>query len=97
LFVPPSRFSQIFFDALVETGLPIGDLNGEREDEGVFYPQVTLDRGWRVGTFRQFAVPQLKSGRLQVVSLATVTKINFEGNRAVGEHLSHCVCCCCSC
>ena len=69
----------------MELGLPVTDVSsGLKNNTGVSYPVMTLEKGWRKGTFRSYVKHHLKMNPnlLQVMSSSMVTKINFEGNVA---------------
>jgi len=59
------------------------DFNGER-DQGVGPYQLTLQGRWRCSTADAFLFPVMHRQNLTVVTGATVTRVCFEGDRAVG-------------
>ncbi|QJP12762.1 FAD-dependent oxidoreductase [Starkeya sp. ORNL1] len=74
--------------ALVEAGRQAGlafnpDLNGATT-EGVGYYQINTAGGFRMSAARAYLWPALKTGRVDLVTDALVTKVRFEGRRAVG-------------
>ncbi len=79
------KYSEIFYNASHELGLGMGDLNGNRQDGGGDYSQVTLDRGWRRGTYNTFSK---KQRAIKTVTFAHVNRILFgegtDSDRAVG-------------
>jgi len=69
------RYSDIFLKASEEMGLEIGDLNGDQQGGGGSYSQVTLDKGWRKGTYKAFAKGK-KS--MDVLTYAMAQRVLFE-------------------
>jgi choline dehydrogenase len=81
---PPHATADLFIRAGIESGLPFNpDINGESQ-YGVGPIQATLRRGWRHNTARAFLRPAMATGRVSVVQHAQVTRVLFEGRRAVG-------------
>lgn len=76
----------VFFDAAKEAGIENNpDFNDwRRSQEGYGEFQVTQVKGQRADGYRQYLQPVLNRPNLHVVSNAKVTRINFEGHRAVG-------------
>ena len=76
----------IFFKAATEAGIPPQtDFNDWGRDQGGFGEfQVMQDRGQRGDAYRQYLAPVMKRPNLQILTDATVTKVVFEGSRAVG-------------
>ena len=73
-----------FQEASVAAGLkPNPDLNGATQ-EGVGHFQLTVKNGQRNSASRAFLRPALKRKNLTVLSNALVTRIMFQGKRAVG-------------
>jgi choline dehydrogenase len=73
-----------FLKAGQETGLPFNpDFNGARQ-EGVGTYQITTRDGRRMSAARAFLRPAMKRRNVTVLTGALVTRIVFEGNRAVG-------------
>ena len=73
-----------FVEAGIEAGLPFNpDLNGA-DSEGVGYYQITTRSGWRESAASAYLRPALKTGRVRLVTGAHVTRLLFEGHRAVG-------------
>ena len=75
-------------DAFISTaekfGMPAGiDYNGVRQG-GAGYYQRWIKDGWRVSTAKAFLAPIRARGSLHVRTNAHVTKVLFEGTRAVG-------------
>lgn len=77
-------FQQVFLNAVAETGLPFNqDFNGATQ-EGLGIYQVTQVNGERCSAARAYLHPHLgKRANLQVLCQARVTRIRFEGKRAV--------------
>jgi choline dehydrogenase len=81
---PPHTTADLFIRAGMEIGLPFNpDINGESQ-YGVGPVQATLRRGWRHNTASAFLRPAMATGRVTVVQHAQVTRVLFEGRRAVG-------------
>lgn len=80
----------VFYKASAESGLPANpDFNDWRRDQaGAGDFQVMQEKGTRADAYRQYLAPVLKRPNLQVVTDATVTKVAFEGARAVGVEFS---------
>ena len=73
-----------WLDAARQFGLPAnGDFNGET-DYGVGRFHLTLAGGWRSSASVAFLRPALRRPNLTVVTGAHVTRVLFEGTRAVG-------------
>jgi choline dehydrogenase len=78
-----------FIAASEAAGLPYNpDFNGATQ-EGVGHYQMTIKDGKRNSTARAFLRPALNRSNLHVVSHAHVTRIIFEGSRAVGVEYLH--------
>jgi choline dehydrogenase len=83
-----SLLCQLFVDAAKELGLPeVRDYNGAVH-EGVGPFQFTIDRSGRqtrrMSTARAFLHPAVKSGRVSVLCNSLVSRIAFDGRKAVG-------------
>ena len=82
------------FDAMLEAGQQAGhqltsDYNAFRQ-EGVHRYQANIDNGIRASGGRQYLRPAIKRGNVELELGTLVTKVLFEGKRAVGvELLSH--------
>lgn len=77
-----------FVQAAQEAGLPFNpDLNGPSA-EGVGYYQINTRGGFRESAARAYLRPALKTGRVGLETEARVTRILFEGQRAVGVEYS---------
>lgn len=73
-----------FLAAAAEAGFPFNaDLNGATA-EGVGYYQITVQRGRRVSAARAYLDPARKRRNLRIETGAHVTRVLFEGRRAVG-------------
>jgi choline dehydrogenase len=80
----PHILSKTFIEAGKTIGIPENkDFNGAKQ-EGVGFFQVTQKNGARHSAASAYLVPALKRPNLQVVTYAHVTKIIFEGKKAVG-------------
>ena len=74
---------ETFLEAGRELGYDTGDINGEFQDSGFSQSQVTMDKGFRSGTFKSFAEKHVGSN-LMLLTHSHVTKIVMEGKQAVG-------------
>lgn len=73
-----------FIAAAVSIGIPRNnDYNGATQ-EGVGYFQQTASKGLRWSTAKGFLKPALKRTNLEVRTQAQITRVLFEGKRAVG-------------
>ncbi|MBI1170318.1 choline dehydrogenase [bacterium] len=73
-----------YIAACAEAGLPFTpDFNGERQ-EGAGTYQMTIKDGRRNSAARAFLRPAMKRKNVQVLTGAHVTRVLFEGRRAVG-------------
>jgi choline dehydrogenase len=73
-----------FFEAVQQAGYPLTtDVNGERQ-EGFAPFDRNIHRGRRLSAARAYLHPVMDRKNLDVTTRAFVTKILFEGNRAVG-------------
>ncbi|MET0544905.1 MAG: FAD-dependent oxidoreductase [Caulobacterales bacterium] len=79
-----------WIEAAIETGIPRSpDLNGARP-EGVDFVQVTQKNGVRHSTAAAFLEPALKRKNLEIITNAQVTRIRFDGARAIGiDYVQH--------
>ncbi len=78
-----------FFDAVQQAGYPLtDDVNGYRQ-EGFAAFDRNIHRGHRLSAARAYLHPALSRQNLEVWTRAFVTRVRFEGNRAVGVELSH--------
>jgi choline dehydrogenase len=79
-----NRMSRAFVDAGVQAGLPRNpDFNGPSQD-GVGLYQVTQRGGMRASTAVAYLHPAMERGNLTVMPYMHVSRILFEGTRAVG-------------
>lgn len=77
-----------FVQAVQEAGLPFNsDLNGASA-EGVGYYQINNARRLSILAARAYLRPALKTGRVRLETGALVTRILFDGRRAVGVGIS---------
>lgn len=76
----------VFFRAAEEYGLPAnGDFNDWRHPQvGYGTYQVMQDKGTRADSYRQYLKPIINRNNLQIITGASVTKVAFEGKKAVG-------------
>ena len=84
----PTRFKTPFADAFVESCAKVGipnnpDYNGEKQ-EGASISQCTIKDGKRCSSAVAFLKPTLNRPNLTAIRHAQVTKILFEGKKAVG-------------
>lgn len=76
--------TRLYLEAGRQAGLPINeDFNG-RSQEGVGVYQITTRDGRRMSAARAFLRPAMKRGNVRVETGAHVTRVLFEGRRAVG-------------
>jgi len=91
LSVSESRSNHPLVDAMIEATVAAGhehnpDLNGARQ-EGVGRFQLTQRDGLRCSTAKAFLDPARSRPNLEIITNALVTRILFEGDRAVGVEL----------
>jgi choline dehydrogenase len=72
-----------------EAGLPYRPDINNGPHEGIGYYQQTRRGRWRVSSSRAYLEPALKRQNLKVITNRHVTRILFEGRRAVGVALKH--------
>jgi choline dehydrogenase len=78
-----------FFEAVQQAGYPLtSDVNGFRQ-EGFAAFDRNVYRGRRLSAARAYLHPVMRRPNLDVICRAFVTKINFDGNRAVGVEYRH--------
>lgn len=78
-----------FIAAATEIGIPFNDdCNGARQ-EGAGYFQQTASKGFRCSTAKAFLRPARKRTNLSTITNAMVTRILFEGKRAIGVEYRH--------
>src|SRR5206468_2077427 len=75
-------------EAIIQAGVALGlprrdDLNGI-DQEGIGYFPTTIQHGRRVSAARAFLTPIRRRPNLTILTAAIVTRILFEGTRAVG-------------
>ena len=79
-----SPISEAFVEAATQAGLPRnGDFNGARQ-EGVGFYQLNQKHGERHSAADAYLRPALERANLTVESQARVSRVLFEGSRAVG-------------
>ena len=79
-------------EAFKEIGVPLGDVNGELEDQGFFSvgrAQQMIESGRRLGAYKSFVEPILGKADISVLTYAHVTKVLFSGTKAVGVEIDH--------
>lgn len=87
--VSPAPISQRFIDAAVSLGYDYNpDFNGVQQ-EGAGRIQITAKDGKRHSTAAAFLVPILQRPNLTTITGALVTRLLFEGTRAVGVEYLH--------
>jgi choline dehydrogenase len=80
---------QAFFEATVQAGYPrTDDVNGFRQ-EGFAPFDRNIRRGRRLSAARAYLHPAMSRPNLEVRTRAFVTKVLFEGTRAVGVEVQH--------
>jgi choline dehydrogenase len=80
---------QAFFRASKEAGLTFNpDLNGKSQ-EGVGHYHFTIRNGFRLSAARAFLWPAMRRTNLRVETMAQVSRIVFEGGRAVAVEYTH--------
>jgi choline dehydrogenase len=88
-FISPTVISQRFVDAAVEKGYDHNpDFNGLYQ-EGAGHFQVTVKEGKRHSAAAAFLLPILHRTNLTITTGALVTRLLFEGTRAVGVEYQH--------
>ncbi len=76
--------SEAFVAAAEQAGIPrTDDFNGPRQD-GAGYYQMTTRNGRRASTAQAYLKPALKRPNLRVITNALVSRLLFDGKRAVG-------------
>ncbi len=88
LFVSSGAMTNPLYRAFIEAGKQAGypetlDMNGEQQ-EGLGRMDMTTYKGRRWSAARAYLRPAQKRGNLTVLPRCLVTRILFEGNRAVG-------------
>ncbi len=83
-----AEISDIFLKTLQQMGHPLrADFNAG-EQAGVGYMQTTTGDGWRCGAVEAFIAPLNADPRLTVRTGVTVTRLVFDGRKAVGVEFS---------
>ncbi|XP_014676325.1 PREDICTED: glucose dehydrogenase [FAD, quinone]-like, partial [Priapulus caudatus] len=83
-----TELGDLFLDAARELGYRVGDVNGENP-YGVMKSQANIRDGARAHTAKVFLKPAINRPNLHVMTRAHVTKVMFEGKRAVGLQFIH--------
>jgi choline dehydrogenase len=87
--ISPTRISQRFVEASVAMGYQNNpDFNGMHQ-EGTGLYQMTIKDGKRHSTAAAFLVPILDRPNLTTITAALVTRLLFDGTRAVGVEYMH--------
>jgi choline dehydrogenase len=87
--ISPTVTSQLFVEAAIEMGYPHNpDFNGIHQEGAGIY-QMTIKDGKRHSAAAAFLQPILQRPNLSVTTGALVTRLLFEGNRAVGVEYLH--------
>jgi choline dehydrogenase len=87
--ISPTVTSQLFVNAAIEMGYPHNpDFNGMKQEGAGIY-QMTIKDGKRHSAAAAFLHPVLQRPNLTVMTGALVTRLLFEGNRAVGVEYLH--------
>ena len=76
--------SDTFIKAAQDAGLPLNADYNDGNQEGVGYFQRTINKGLRVSSAVAFLRPALKRSNLNLITSATVTRLLFDGTRAIG-------------
>ena len=76
--------TRLYLMAGLQAGLPLNDDFNGQSQEGVGVYQLTTRDGRRMSAARAFLRPAMKRGNVRVVTGAHVSRILFEGRRAVG-------------
>ncbi len=77
-----------FIQAATEIGIPRNDDYNGAIQEGVSYFQQTAHKGFRWSTAKGFLRPAKKRANLRVQTRAQITRVLFEGRKAVGVEYS---------
>ncbi|MGQ4616688.1 mycofactocin dehydrogenase MftG [Nocardia sp. R7R-8] len=81
----PSPVSAVFTEACLASGfVEVPDLNAPDSGEGVGAVPCNCDRGRRIGPSIGYLLPALDRPNLTVAGDTSVTRIRFDGSRAVG-------------
>ena len=88
LFVTDTDWTHQLCEAFIQGAESVGiprtpDYNGPKQ-EGVTYTQRTIHNRRRVSAARAFLHPAMKSGNLNVITRAHVTRLVLDGKRVVG-------------
>ena len=81
----PYQLLNLTMAAVQELGFHAGDIHGSVENEGFNNPhQVTLQDGWRMGSYRSYVEPILGSAPITVLTFAPANRILLRGKKAEG-------------
>jgi choline dehydrogenase len=80
----PPRLAHIFIEAMAELGFPPNpDYNGENQ-LGASITHATHNKGWRCSAAKGYLHPVRRRANLKIATHAFVTRIRFDGRRAIG-------------
>ena len=79
-----SEISRVFVRAAGQAGYPLNDDFNGAEQEGIGFYQVTQKDGQRCSSARAYLQPIRQRPNLTVITNALVSRVLFEGQRAVG-------------
>src|SRR6516165_5708087 len=85
----PNPLTHAFIDAAVQAGIPRSRTLGPTDLEGVRLTPVTQRRGRRWSAADAYLLPALRRPNLTVITDAQVTRVLFDGTRAVGVAYRH--------
>jgi choline dehydrogenase len=85
----PGPLTQAFIEAAVQAGIPRSRTLGPTDLEGVRFTPVTQHRGRRRSAADAYLRPALRRPNLAVTTDAQVTRVLFDGTRAVGIAYRH--------
>ncbi|MGL5941412.1 MAG: GMC family oxidoreductase [Waterburya sp.] len=85
----PTAISQRFVDAAISLGYEYNPDFNAKHQEGVGRYQFTIENGKRHSAAAAFLVPILQRPNLTVITGTLVTRLLFEGTRAVGVEYLH--------
>ena len=81
----PYELFNLTMAAVKELGFHVGDIHRSVENEGFSSPhQVTLQDGWRMGSYRSYVEPLLDSAPITVLTFAPANRVLLKGEKADG-------------
>ena len=95
----PYELLNLTMAAVQELGFHAGDIHGSVENEGFNNPhQVTLQDGWRMGSYRSYVEPILGSAPVTVLTFAAANRVLLREKRqssrrgvtVSGENVGYC-------